>query len=581
MVIQQLPIELANQIAAGEVVERPSSVVKELVENALDAGATQLTLDIEQGGRKRIRIRDNGCGIAKQDLMLALSRHATSKIKSLADLEHIGSLGFRGEALASISSVSRLRLISKPPEQGEAWQAWAEGRDMQVTVEPAAHPDGTTVDIQDLFFNTPARRKFLRTEKTEFSHIDEVIKRIALSRFEVGFQLNHNGKSVRMFPQALNEKQQLQRLGKICGSGFAEQALVIEAIDDDFHLNGWLVPPEHCRHQGDIQHFFVNGRMMRDKLLSHAVRQAYEKYLPSDRVPTFVLYFKLPADEVDVNVHPAKHEVRFHRQRQVHDFILTRIEQALMQMVSTEAPEPAASYQHHYGSQKDTREVLSDSASNRSQRSSGSGFLGERKASGSLLPNAAQLLDRGSSPQFDTQPQKESKVEQNWRVLSVFNGIYALIRNEHSLGWLNLTRVHIECVSRKLVQQLQGGLNGQPLLVPVAINLANLPGPASQWPQQELNQCGVIYKCQREQVIIEQMPEMLRQGNVVSGFTNLLTLLTKGTESSDLACWLAQFAGLESYSLTQAEHWLVQWRSQLAESPDAFKKLPLPGENNA
>lgn len=577
MAIQQLPIELANQIAAGEVVERPSSVVKELVENALDAGATQLILDIEQGGSKRIRIRDNGGGIVKQELTLALSRHATSKIQSLEDLEHIGSLGFRGEALASISSVSRLRLISKPPEQEEAWQAWAEGRDMQVTVEPAAHPDGTTVDIQDLFFNTPARRKFLRTEKTEFSHIDEVIKRIALSRFDVGFQLNHNGKSVREFPPAQTEKQRLQRLAKICGGGFAEQASAIDAVDGDFHLSGWLVPPEHCRHQGDIQHFFVNGRMMRDKLLSHAVRQAYEKYLANERVPTFVLYFELPAEEVDVNVHPAKHEVRFHRQRQVHDFILTRIEQALNQLVATENGQPAMSHQHSYSSHERSSWTQSSSC----RGASGASFLGERKASGSLLPNAARAHQSNAGTQLNTESEAEFKAAQNWRVLSVFNGVYALIRNEYSLAWLNLAKVHIECVSRKLTQQLQDGLNGQPLLVPVAISLGNLPGPASQWPQQQLNQCGVVYKIQREQAIIEQMPEMLRQGNVVSGFTELLTLLTEDAEPEQLARWLAQFAGLESYSLTQAEHWLIQWRSQLAESTGVLQKLPLPGENNA
>lgn len=576
MAIQQLPIELANQIAAGEVVERPSSVVKELVENALDAGATQLTLDIEQGGSKRIRIRDNGNGIVKPELTLALSRHATSKIQSLDDLEQIGSLGFRGEALASISSVSRLRLISKPPEQEEAWQAWAEGRDMQVTVEPAAHPDGTTVDIQDLFFNTPARRKFLRTEKTEFSHIDDVIKRIALSRFDVGFQLNHNGKSVRAFPPAQTEKQRLQRLAKICGSSFAEQASAVDAIDGDFHLNGWLVPPEHCRYQGDIQHFFVNGRMMRDKLLSHAVRQAYEKYMPNERVPTFVLFFALPAEEVDVNVHPAKHEVRFHRQRQVHDFILTRIEQALKQLVATESPQAAVGHQHHYGS----KAVSAGQNGSSSSTTSGANFLGERKASGSLLPNAAPVLNKPDPGRLPTE-REESRAEGRWRVLSVFNGVYALIRNECSLAWLNLAKVQTECVSRKLTQQLQEGLNGQPLLVPVAISLVNLPGPASQWPQQELNQCGVVYNIQREQVIIEQMPEMLRQGNVVSGFTELLKLLIQDEEPDQLAFWLAQFACFESYSLTQAEHWLVQWHSQLAESADALHRLPLPGESHA
>lgn len=571
MAIQQLPTELANQIAAGEVVERPSSVIKELVENALDAGATQLVLDIEQGGSKRIRIRDNGSGIPKDELTLALSRHATSKIKSLDDLEHIGSLGFRGEALASISSVSRLRLLSKPAAQEEAWQAWAEGRDMQVVIEPAAHPDGTTVDIRDLFFNTPARRKFLRTEKTEFSHIDDVIKRIALSRFDVSFQLNHNGKSVRTYPSAPSNKQKLQRLAKICGGGFAEHAFALDAEDERNHLTGWLVPPEHCRHQGDIQYFFVNGRMMRDKLLSHAVRQAFEKYLPNERVPTFVLYFTLPADEVDVNVHPAKHEVRFHRQRQVHDFILTRIDQALAQLTAADDPSASTPYhQHGYG------ESGSVSGSSKTSGTGAAGsYVGERRATGMLLPNAAPVTPQSSAVSGT------SGTTQHWRVLSVFNDTHALIRNEQSLAWLSVAAVQRECVRKKLVQQLADGLNGQPLLVPVSVSLKHIATPVSQWPQYELNRCGVVYECDGAHALIQQMPEMLRQGNVAQGFMALLEHLLREASRDEVATWLAQFATAESYSVTQAEHWLMQWRSQLAESADMLHYVSIPGEAHA
>lgn len=570
MAIQQLPIELANQIAAGEVVERPSSVIKELVENALDAGATQLVIDIEQGGSKRIRIRDNGSGIPKDELTLALSRHATSKIKSLDDLEHIGSLGFRGEALASISSVSRLRLLSKPAAQEEAWQAWAEGRDMQVVIEPAAHPDGTTVDIQDLFFNTPARRKFLRTEKTEFSHIDDVIKRIALSRFDVGFQLNHNGKSVRTYPSAPGDKQKLQRLAKICGSGFAEHAFALDAEDERNHLTGWLVPPEHCRHQGDIQYFFVNGRMMRDKLLSHAVRQAFEKYLPNERVPTFVLYFTLPADEVDVNVHPAKHEVRFHRQRQVHDFILTRIEQALTQLTAADPSASTPYHQHGYGESASVSE-----SSKRPGGGAAGSYVGERRATGMLLPNAAPVTSQSSAVSGT------SGTKHPWRVLSVFNDKHALIRNEQSLAWLNVAGVHRECVRKKLGQQLADGLNGQPLLVPVSVSLKHVTTPVSQWPQYELNRCGVVYECDGAHVLIQQMPEMLRHGDVAQGFMALLDHLLRDVSRDELATWLAPFAIAESYSVTQAEHWLVQWRSQLAESADMLQYVTIPGEVHA
>ncbi|EDL9344306.1 hypothetical protein CTK49_07265 [Salmonella enterica subsp. enterica serovar Typhimurium] len=314
MPIQVLPPQLANQIAAGEVVERPASVVKELVENSLDAGATRVDIDIERGGAKLIRIRDNGCGIKKEELALALARHATSKIASLDDLEAIISLGFRGEALASISSVSRLTLTSRTAEQAEAWQAYAEGRDMDVTVKPAAHPVGTTLEVLDLFYNTPARRKFMRTEKTEFNHIDEIIRRIALARFDVTLNLSHNGKLVRQYRAVAKDGQKERRLGAICGTPFLEQALAIEWQHGDLTLRGWVADPNHTTTAlTEIQYCYVNGRMMRDRLINHAIRQACEDKLGADQQPAFVLYLEIDPHQVDVNVHPAKHEVRFHQ----------------------------------------------------------------------------------------------------------------------------------------------------------------------------------------------------------------------------------------------------------------------------
>ncbi|GHG65785.1 DNA mismatch repair protein MutL [Alishewanella longhuensis] len=335
MPIQLLPPQLANQIAAGEVVERPASVVKELVENSLDAGATQIDIDIEKGGSKLIRIRDNGCGIAEQELVLALSRHATSKISSLADLEHIASLGFRGEALASISSVARLTLTSKPAMQAAAWQAAAAGRDMAVQVRPAAHPTGTSIEVLDLFFNTPARRRFLRSDKTEFSHIDELIKRLALSRFDVGWTLTHNAQSVRRLPVADSESARQKRLAALCGRSFAEQALWIENQYGTIRLSGWILAANACQQTAACQYSYVNGRMMRDKLLNHAIRQAYGELLPAELQPAFVLYLELDATEVDVNVHPAKHEVRFHQARLVHDFVVQALADALAQAATT------------------------------------------------------------------------------------------------------------------------------------------------------------------------------------------------------------------------------------------------------
>ena len=332
MPIQILPPQLANQIAAGEVVERPASVVKELVENSLDAGATHIDIDIEKGGSKLIRVRDNGSGIAEQELVLALSRHATSKIADLTDLEAICSLGFRGEALASISSVSRLTLTSRTAAQDAAWQANAEGRDMQVTVKPAAHPVGTSIEVLDLFFNTPARRKFLRTDKTEFGHIDELVKRLALSRYDVSWQLNHNGQSVRRLKAADTEQQRQKRVAALCGRAFADQAAFIENQYGDVKIWGWLLQPQACTAQNSCQYSYVNGRMMRDKLLNHAIRQAYGDSLSAEQQPAFVLYLQLDPRQVDVNVHPAKHEVRFHQARLIHDFVVSALSDALMQL---------------------------------------------------------------------------------------------------------------------------------------------------------------------------------------------------------------------------------------------------------
>ncbi|MFC0309693.1 DNA mismatch repair endonuclease MutL [Gallibacterium trehalosifermentans] len=331
MPIQILPPLLANQIAAGEVVERPASVVKELIENSLDAGANKIQIDIEQSGSGLIRIRDNGIGIPKEELQLSLMRHATSKIATLDDLENILSLGFRGEALASISSVSRLTLTSRTAEQTEAWQVYAQGQEMEATILPASHPVGTTVEVANLFFNTPARRKFLRSDKTEFAHIDEVVKRIALAKPTIHFILTHNGKLIHQYKPAIDTNAQLKRLSAICGNEFTEYALRIDWQYEDMHLHGWVAAPQFYRTQNDFNFSYVNGRMMKDKVILHALRQAYADYLSTDQFPAFVLFLEIDPTLVDVNVHPTKHEVRFHQSRLVHDFILQGVINALSQ----------------------------------------------------------------------------------------------------------------------------------------------------------------------------------------------------------------------------------------------------------
>lgn len=338
MTIKILPARLANQIAAGEVVERPASVIKELVENSIDAGATDILVEIDKGGHKRMLIRDNGKGIPKEELSLALSRHATSKIEDIDDLESITSLGFRGEALASISSVSRLTLTSKTEEQAEAWQAHCEGREMEIQLNPAAHPKGASVEVLDLFFNTPARRKFLRAEKTEFQHVEEIFKRIALSHFEVGFTLKHNGRVVHRFPAVVPELKD-KRIAAVCGQVFLQSSIAVHGEYQNVKVTGWCNAVGQGRGTNDLQYSFVNGRMMKDRVILHAIRQAFEGMIDSQTYPAFVLFITMPPGELDINVHPAKHEVRFHQSRQVHDLIYKSVSDALLLSASTDTIE--------------------------------------------------------------------------------------------------------------------------------------------------------------------------------------------------------------------------------------------------
>lgn len=339
--IQVLSPRLANQIAAGEVVERPASVVKELLENSLDAGATRIEIDVEQGGIKRIRVRDNGRGIVADDLPLALSAHATSKIHHLGDLEAVQTLGFRGEALASISAVSRLTLTSLVAGATDAFQVRTRGRDMAPETSPAAHPQGTTVEVLDLFFNTPARRRFLKTEKTEFHHLEDVVKRVALSHWRCAFMLSHNGKVVFNAPVCAQRMEQEQRLAALMSAEFMLQSAFLETTHLGMRLWGWLGIPTFHRRQNDMQYFYVNGRAVRDRVVTHAIRQAYRDVLFHGRHPAVILYLEVDPASVDVNVHPTKHEVRFREARQVHDFLFRALHRALAEVSPQSHPSPA------------------------------------------------------------------------------------------------------------------------------------------------------------------------------------------------------------------------------------------------
>ncbi len=328
-IIKPLPVLLANQIAAGEVVERPSSVIKELVENSIDAGATRIDIDVELGGTRSIRVVDDGIGIHKDELDLAVQPHATSKIATTEDLAAIRSLGFRGEALASISSVSRFKLVSKHQDADIAWQIDCEGSHQQVSTSPAALKQGTLIEVNDLFFNTPARRKFLRSPKTEFAHVEDVVKRLALSQPQVTITLRHNSKTIRRYHPANSQSAMERRIAQAIENKFIRHALFIEREYEGLRVKGWLAAPDYTRSQNDGQFIFINGRLVKDRTLTHAAKQGFQGLIAEGRQPAYVICLEMAPEEVDVNVHPTKHEVRFSQPRLVHDLLVSSVHQAL------------------------------------------------------------------------------------------------------------------------------------------------------------------------------------------------------------------------------------------------------------
>lgn len=570
MPIQVLPPQLANQIAAGEVVERPASVVKELVENSLDAGATRIDIDIERGGAKLIRIRDNGCGIKKDELALALARHATSKITTLDDLEAIISLGFRGEALASISSVARLTLTSRTAEQQEAWQAYAEGRDQEVTVKPAAHPVGTTLEVLDLFYNTPARRKFMRTEKTEFGHIDEIVRRIALARFDVTINLSHNGKAVRQYRAVPEGGQRERRLGAICGMPFLEHALAIEWQHGDLTLRGWVADPLHTNPAlAEIQYCYVNGRMMRDRLINHAIRQACEDKLGADQQPAFVLYLEIDPHQVDVNVHPAKHEVRFHQSRLVHDFIYQGVLSVLQQQLQAPLVEDddemapsrpsipenrVAAGGNHFAQPAVAREPAAPRFSSDTPRAPTSPAAagaaswphaqpGYQKQQGALY---RQLLDTPAAERKSTVPTPAAEglsghSQSFGRVLTIVGGDCALLERDGKLALLSLP------VAERWLRQAQltpavEPVCAQPLLIPLRLKASAAEKEALGKAQSALAVLGIDVQSDAQHLTVRAVPLPLRQQNLQILIPELIGYLAqqKAFDVGNIAQWIAR-----------------------------------------
>ncbi|MEK7259240.1 MAG: DNA mismatch repair endonuclease MutL [Pseudomonadota bacterium] len=533
--IALLSQRLANQIAAGEVVERPASVVKELLENCLDAGADRIEIDIEQGGSKLIRIRDNGAGIVKDDLGLALSRHATSKIANLDDLENIASLGFRGEALASICSVSRLELTSRArvATDDTAWRVEAEGQEMSTAISPAAHPQGTTVEVRDLFFNTPARKKFLRTEKTEFDRLEEVVKRLALSRFDVAFSLRHNQRVIQHLHAALSAQEQQRRVALVCGPAFVENSIQIDIEASGLRLWGWVSLPTFSRSQADLQYFYVNGRIIRDKLVSHAVKQAYQDVLFHGRHPAFVLYLELQPSLVDVNVHPTKHEVRFRDSRLVHDFLFRALHKALAGV------RPQDRLGAEAGGESAYAEGAAPAAGYASvERSAGltGDFAGQERisfASGlsslptSLLSNQFSSFGSGYSGPVSQQRiaeqvaayaklQNDDDVPPLGFAIAQLHGIYILAQNAQGLIVVDMHAAHERITYEHMKSACQSeGIKAQPLLVPLSIAVSQAEADCAEQQAEALLALGVgIERVAAESIVVRQIPAILAGANI-------------------------------------------------------------------
>lgn len=509
MSIQQLPSHLINQIAAGEVVERPASVVKELVENSLDAGAGSLHIDIIAGGQKLIRIRDDGAGIPKGELKLALSRHATSKIASLDDLETVVSLGFRGEALPSIASVARLTLSSKSSDADAAWQVEADGGDI-CAPRPAAHPTGTTVEVHDLFYNTPARRRFLRTERTEFSHIEKWIRRLALSRPEVAFTLTHNRRVVLQLAAARTDDERLQRVARICGEAFAEQSVLLQLETDGIALSGWIGLPTFNRSQPDMQYWFVNGRSVTDKTLSHAVRHAYRDVLFHGRYPAYILGLTMDPAVVDANAHPAKHEVRFRDSRRVHGVVSQTVEVALRET------RPGGLSVPPVANVSDASYVQGAMALHSSHRPGGAAVRESLAAYRTLS---------GADP---------TEVPPLGFAVAQIHGVYVLAENADGLIIVDMHAAHERIVYEKLKRGLdEQAIVRQPLLVPTTISVAESEANLVEQSAEVLDKLGlVVDRAGPTSLVIREVPALLKNADAEALLRDVLSDLAQAGQSS-------------------------------------------------
>jgi DNA mismatch repair protein MutL len=485
--IRVLPELLISQIAAGEVVERPAAALKELLENSLDAGAREITVELAGGGVKQIKVMDDGGGILRDELKLALARHATSKIASLADLEQVASLGFRGEALASIAAVSRVELTSRRPGEKHAWTVTASGADVS-KVAPAALAAGTSIEVRDLYFNTPARRKFLKSEATEYAHCEEAFRRIALSRPEVMFTLRHNGRAQRR----LQVQPLAERIGAVLGDDFHESALQLDEPGPGLRLHGAIGLPAHARGTREAQYCFVNGRYVRDKLIAHAIRQAYQDVLHHEQHPAFVLFLEIDPAQVDVNVHPTKTEVRFRDSRAVHQFVFHALNKALSRSVAGTAAPRAPAFASSVPAPAMRQAAM---------------------ALGSAEPSVFyETLFRGAVPAAPLPDEQDSPLGY---ALAQLSGVYVLAQNRHGLVIVDMHAAH----ERLLYEKLKGLLDAreipmQPLLVPVTFNAEALDVATVEEHGEVLRAIGFdIAPASPTSLIVRAVPALLAEAD--------------------------------------------------------------------
>ena len=553
--IHSLDPRLINQIAAGEIIERPASMLKELIENALDAGATSIDIEVENAGVKRLKISDNGHGILKQDLAMALSRHATSKIENLTDLEQIATLGFRGEALPSIASVTRMTIKSREASAEQAWMVSSDGNNLTTEPSPVAHPTGTTIETRDLFYNTPARRKFLRTDATEFKHLDQVVRRMALSRFDVAFKLSHNGRVVLHLPSV--PADDARRLKMVCGDNVPENSLYFDEQRDDMRLSGWAGLPSFSRSQADMQYFFLNGRLIRDKTIVHAVRLGYQDVLFHGRHPVYVLYLEMDPAGVDVNVHPTKHEVRFRDSRSVHGFVFRSLQRQVgasageVGSLQVSAEQGAATPQpinpnaqinqqnpirYEHTANPSTSYQTGDRLTPAQVREQISGYqkIADsvfRPQTGAASNLEVELIPKHTQPEHD---QSNDEIPPMGYALAQLKGVYILAENAAGLILVDMHAAHERITYERLKQAMESSkIQQQPLLVPVTIQVSEIEMMAWQTREDLFDQLGLeVEQLDETILVVRSVPDILVNSDVSQLVRDVLSDLVATEHSS-------------------------------------------------